>query len=450
MDTSDDALELALAHHGAGRLAEAGQLYRQILALDPGHAGALHLLGVIALQSGRPEEAVWFVRQAVARDPGQSVFYSNLGEAHRALGQLDEAKECYLTALGLAPDFAEAHNNLGLVLQMQGDFAAAQRHFERAIEIRPDNAEAHYNLARVLLLGGDYERGWPEYTWRERLRGHPSQALGLPRWDGTPTGDRLLLFAEQGLGDTLQFARYLPRVRERAPNAIVAVQPVLVPLLRSSGFTDVVPMTEAPPGAQWQCALAALPGLLDGAQQPSMADEPYLRAQTSRIEHWRDGLSGWPGFQVGIAWQGNPAYYSDRFRSIPLAQFGPIAALEGVRLISLQKGPGVEQLDSTGDRFQVVRVDDQLDVSEPFMDTAAIIAGLDLVVTSDTSIAHLAGAMGLRVWVALGLSPDWRWLLGRADSPWYPSMRLFRQTRLGDWSDVFQQIAEALAQHRRD
>jgi Tfp pilus assembly protein PilF len=449
MDTSDDALELALAHHGAGRLAEAGQLYRQILALDPGHAGALHLLGVIALQSGRPDEAVWFVRQAVARDPGQCVFYSNLGEAHRALGQLDEAKECYLTALRLAPDFAEAHNNLGLVCQMQADFAAARRHFERAIEIRPESAEAHYNLARVLLLGGDYERGWPEYAWRERLRGHPSQALGLPRWDGTPSGDRLLLFAEQGLGDTLQFARYLPRVRERAPNAIVAVQPALVPILRTSGFADVVPMTEAPPGAKWQCALAALPGLLDGARQPSMDDGPYLRAEATRVDHWRDVLSSRPGFRVGIAWQGNPAYYSDRFRSIPLANFAALAALAGVRLISLQKGPGVEQFESAADRFEVIRFDDRLDVGQPFMDTAAMMASLDLVVTSDTSIAHLAGALGVRVWVALGVSPDWRWLLGRADSPWYPSMRLFRQTRLGDWSDVFGQIAEALAQQRR-
>lgn len=446
MPTIDDAFRAALGQHQAGRLDAAETIYRQILEVVPAHAPALHLLGVIALQSARPQEAISLIGRALAIDSLQPGFHSNLGEAHRSLGQLSEAVGCYRQALVLAPDFSEAHNNLALALQIQGEFAAARDHFEQALRIMPDYVEAHYNLGRLLLLEGDFQRGWREYGWRMRMRGHPSQNLQAPRWAGEQDGQRrLLLYAEQGLGDTLQFVRYLPLVRACVLNVTTAVPRALLPILTSSGFTDLIAQNEPLPVVDWQCSLASLPQAFETRVDTIPATTPYLYADPRLIEKWRARLSAVEGLKVGIAWQGNPAFYSDRFRSIALAEFAPLAKIPGVRLIRLQQQGVGEAMSAEGDRVQMISWDEEIDgVGNEFMDTAAIMASLDLVITSDTSIAHLAGALDVPVWVALSLAPDWRWLLERDDSPWYPTMRLFRQTRLADWSDVFKRMAQEL------
>jgi hypothetical protein len=447
MPTIEDAFRAALGQHQAGRLDAAETIYRRILEVAPAHAPALHLLGVIALQCARPQEAISLIRRAVAIDPRQPGFHSNLGEAHRSLGQLTEAVACYRQALTLEPDFAEAHNNLALALQIQGQFVAAQDHFEQALRIVPDYVEAHYNLGRLLLLQGDYRRGWEEYAWRMRMRGHPSQNVQAPQWAGEQDGQRrLLLYAEQGLGDTLQFMRYLPLVRARVPNVITVVPRALLPILTSSGFTDLVAQDEPRPIADCQCSLASLPEVFETRVDTIPATVPYLSADPRLVEKWRDRLATVEGIKVGIAWQGNPAFYSDRFRSIALAEFAPLAKVAGMRLIRLQKKVVDEERLAENESVQMICWDDEMDaIGNEFMDTAAIMASLDLVVTSDTSIAHLAGALGVPVWVALSVAPDWRWLLARDDSPWYPTMRLFRQTRLGEWSDVFERMASELA-----
>jgi thioredoxin-like negative regulator of GroEL len=450
MTTVDSALQTALAHHHAGRLAEAERGYRRVLAQFPSHAGALHLLGVIALQQGRHADAVASIRNAIAVDARQPVFYNSLGEAYRALGEFSEARSSYERAIALDPAFSEAHSNLGLALQAVGDVAAAVRQFERAIQIRPDSAEAHFNLSRVLLLQGDFERGWREHAWRSRIRGHPSQSIAALRWNGLPLGGkRLLIYAEQGLGDTLQFIRYLSHVKCLAEETVVAVSPELIPLLTASGFENLHPLDATASACDAQCSLLDLPELMGTTFQSIPADTPYLRIPPRLIERWRGKLEPTSEFKIGIVWQGNPTYYSDRFRSIPLAAFEPLARIPGVRLVSLQVRDGVGQIDELAGRFEVTRLDDWDLEHITFMDTAAVMMNLDLVVTCDTVTAHLAGGLGVPVWVALSASPCWRWMLERSDSPWYAGMRLCRQSRLGQWSDVFAAMRDAITVSRQ-
>lgn len=451
MATIEQAFHLAIEHHRAGRVADAENLYRQILQFAPRHAGSLNLLGVIEIQRRQPETGVELIGQAIAIDPNQSSFHSNLGEAYRAVGQLAKARQCFEHALRLGGNITETHNNLGLILQSQGDLPAAQQCYERAIALRPDNAEAHYNLSRLLLLEGDFEAGWREHAWRRRIFGHPSQTLTTPVWDGKPLENRtLLLYGEQGLGDNLQFIRFVPLVKSRVANLVVQVPDGLLPLLSCSGIQHLAPLTGPTPPHGVQCSLADLPEHFGTTIETIPARVPYLFPAEYLLAAWRTEMKQHPGFRVGIAWQGNPDFYSDRWRSIPLTDFEPLTRVPEVRLVSLQKHDGAKQLDAIAGRLKVVRFDDRLDIAHgSFMDTAALMKCLDLVVTSDTSIAHLAGALGVPTWVVLPQAPDWRWMLHRQDSPWYPTMRLFRQAQAGSWTEVMHRVAEALTERSR-
>ena len=451
MPSIDTALQAAIAHQQAGRLAQAKKICRRILAQSPRHGQTLHLLGVIELYQGRHSEAIELLRQAIAIDARLATRHNDLGEAHRAAGQFDQARACYKRSIQLDPNLAKTHLNLGRVLRIKVDYAQAILQFRRAIELEPDNFDAHHNLGCVLLSQGDFGQGWREYAWRTRAPGHPSSRKTIPRWDGSKLeGKRLEVSVEQGFGDTLQFIRYLPLVEPRVGEVVAVVQPELIPILAGSGFGNLVPDSAAAGPCDAQIVLLDLPGLLGTTLDTVPADVPYLRADPQLVERWRDRLGPATGLKVGIAWQGNKKYYLDQSRSIPLTAFEPLAKLPGVRLISLQAGEAARQIDSLAGRFQVTRFDEPFDVRHgSFMDTAAVMMGLDLIVTSDTAIAHLAGGLGVPVWVALALSPDWRWMLDRADSPWYPTMRLFRQSRIGQWSDVFDAIADALTRQQQ-
>jgi Tfp pilus assembly protein PilF len=446
----DTALRRAVAHQQAGRLREAEAVCRDVLKQAPANPPALQLLGMIALQQGRPNDALPFLAQALAADPRQPSFHSNLAEAYRTLGRLDDARACGQRAIEIDPNFAEAHHNLGLALQAAGALDEAERHFRQALEIRPERAETHFSLGCLLLLKGNFQHGWPEYNWRLRMRGHPSQGLSIDPWDGSPlAGRRLFVYGEQGLGDTLQFVRYVPLLASRAAQVIVIVPGALVPLLAASGFQNLLAHRDPIPSCDAQCSLLNLPGLLGTTLRTIPANVPYLRADPQLVARWRTRLDRISGFKVGIAWQGSPGYSWDRFRSIPLAAFEPLARIPSLRLVSLQIGDGARQIDALAGRFEVVRFDDLDTAHGPFIDTAALMMNLDLVVTSDTAIAHLAGALGVPAFVALSSAPDWRWLLERGDSPWYPTLRLFRQNRLGQWSDVFDSIAAAITISRQ-
>jgi tetratricopeptide (TPR) repeat protein len=355
---------------------------------------------------------------------------------------------CLERCVQLQPDFPEAHNNLGNAHRDQGRLEEAHACFARALELRPDYADAHWNRALLWLLQGDFEKGLPEYEWRWQLKDFRRRAHSQPLWNGAPLGEQtLLLYAEQGLGDTVQFIRYAALARRHCGRIVVQCQPPLARLLAGyPGVDQLVPEGVPLPPFDAHAPLLSLPRLLGTTLDTIPANIPYLHADPGLVALWRDELASGAGFKVGIAWQGSTKYRADRWRSMPLAQFEPLARVPGVRLFSLQKGFGREQVHGAG--FPVTDLGGRLDEAHgAFMDTAAVLKNLDLVITSDTVIAHLAGALGVPVWVAVPFLPDWRWLLEREDSPWYPTMRLFRQAQPGRWDEVFQLLAEALGQH---
>ena len=445
MASSQETLNAALVHHRQGRLQQAEELYRQVLASEPGNVDALQLLGVLAHQNGRHETAIELLTRALRLRGAVPSLHNNLGEAYRMLDRYPEAIAAYQKAIQLQSDFAEAHNNLGTVYQNQGEFEKGLTCYEHAIRFQPGYANAHYNLARTLLTLGEFERGWREYEWRWSKEEFRRPAIAQPAWDGSPLAGRTLLVqAEQGLGDTIQFIRYVPILQSQGANVFAEVRPALVPLFSQSGIRGLIPQQSALPHFDVHASLLSIPRLLNTSLDSIPAQVPYLSAEPRLIDHWRRKLGEQNGFKVGIFWQvakNSPL----PGRSFPLSATEPLARLPGVCLVSLQKGFGTEQIPTNAERVPVLDFANELDeTSGPFMDTAALVSELDLVISADSAVAHLAGALGVPGWVLLPLAADWRWMHSRLDSPWYPTLRLFRQERRGDWAGVFEKVASAL------
>jgi hypothetical protein len=318
--------------------------------------------------------------------------------------------------------------------------------YQVALWLSPDSASTHWNRALTWLQMGRFEQGWPEYEWRWRRPRMPPRLFPQPRWDGSPLGGcTVYLYREQGLGDMVQFVRYAPLVRRLGGKVIVECPPPLARLFATCPGIDQVYVEGAPPpDFDVQAALLSLPALFGTTLATVPHEVPYLMPGTDRVEVWRHRLGTPEGFRVGIAWQGNPRHPGDLHRSFPLAELAPLARVPGVRLVSLQWGAGAEQNCQLGDRLPVT--EPACGPGDDLLDTAAVIRNLDLVISTDTVVAHLAGALGAPVWVALSAVPDWRWLLKREDSPWYPTVRLFRQKELGPWEPVFEHMAGSLRQ----
>jgi tetratricopeptide (TPR) repeat protein len=434
---------VALAEQGRLEAAIAG--YRLALAVRPDYPEAHYNLGNALRALRRVDGAAASYERAVALRPAWPEAHSNHGMALAALGRTDAAIAAYERALALRPDYPEALNGLALVRQSRGEFAEAARLFDRALALRPDFAQAHANRAQLRLQHGDFAQGWPEYEWRWKLPGVALPPLPVPQWDGAPLAGRtILLRAEQGLGDTLQFVRYAPLLARGGARVVVECQPALARLLRSCpGIDAVVARGAALPPADVQAPLLGLPGLLGTTADDVPADVPYLFADAGLAAPWRALIGPTDALRIGIAWQGNPVFPQDCHRRIPLDAFAPLAALPGVRLVSLQRGFGAGQLDRAA--FPVVDLGRHLEAAGgDLADTAAAMLDLDLVITVCSALAHLAGALGRPVWVPLTVSPDFRWLLGREDTPWYPTMRLLRQRALDGWDEVFARIAAAV------
>jgi hypothetical protein len=342
------------------------------------------------------------------------------------------------------PQSADAQYHLARQRHTRADFEQALEHYDRAIAVAPERADAHFYRAVTWLTTGDFARAWPELEWRLQTP-YAGKARGQRRWRGEDlAGARILVYAEWGMGDTLQFVRYLPMVRERGGEVVFEVQGALIPLLRESGYDQLYPLEgEGTPECAWQVPLLSLPGVFQTTLETIPAPIPYLAASRERAERWAARLQALPGFRIGIHWQGSRGWFADE-REIPLAEFAAVA-LAGTQLISLQKETQSRELASIADRFTVVDWSAELDGEGAFLDTAAVMRGLDLVITCDTAIAHLAGALGVPVWLAIPRVGEWRWLYDRDDSPWYPTMRLFRQHRPGNWQGAFQDMARELA-----
>ena len=473
--------ELAAMLALCGQSDQAIASYRDVLRLKPDSAEACVNMANLYAQRQAIDEAVGWFHKAIALRPHFAEAYLNLGSALTKQEKFSEAKATLAEAIRLKPEMSEAYNNLGIVQAEEGDYAAAEANyrralelkhddadamynlgiallkqqriasaleeFDRSLELRPDHPETHHNRSAALLLSENFREGFAEYEWRFRSQDFAAFRTRWPRWDGVEyAGKTIVLCAEQGLGDSLQFVRYAPVLKRRGACVIVECPETLHPILaRTPGVDAWISGTTPAPAADFCAPLMSLPHLLETTHATIQADVPYVFADPHLIEIWQERLAEWEGFKIGIVWQGNPKCPGDRFRSIPLAQFAPLAAAPGVRLVNLQKGPGYEQLAAVGEAWNVIDFGQSVDAtSGAFMDTAAIMKNLDLVITSDTAAAHLAGALGVRVWLALPFVPDWRWLLDRDDSPWYPTMQLFRQSQSGDWPGVFEQMAGQL------
>jgi tetratricopeptide (TPR) repeat protein len=442
------------AHYHRGNLFQVGrrwdqaiECYRRALAIRPDYLEAQCNLGNALRERGDLAEALRWLQSAVALRGDFVPAVTNLAVVLEDLGRLDEALQYCQRALQLAPERPQTHLNLATVLKDLGDPAAAIPHYDRALAIQGDYAQAHCSRGTALLALGQFAAGWAGYEHRVRCEQFDTRDFPQPRWDGSALAGRtLLVHAEQGLGDTLHFIRYWPLVDRQGPQVIVAAQQALVPLLAASGVTNLVAIEQPLPPFDVHAPLLSLPYIFGTRLDSVPHDVPYLAAEPNRVEKWREHLRQYSGMKVGIVWQGRRQFRADHLRSIPLAAFAALARLPGVRLFSLQKGPGAEQLENAeAAPLGVVDLAGALDnEGGAFMDTAAAMKSLDLVVTSDTAAAHLAGALAVPVWVALSAVPEWRWMLGRQDSPWYPTMRLFRQTKLGQWSDVFARMAAEL------
>jgi tetratricopeptide (TPR) repeat protein len=460
--------KLAEAHNGLGTILRqrdeperAVSCFREALRLKPDFPPALNNLGIALAKQGKEDEAEASFRQAIRIEPGNVDALNNLGKLLMDQGRLEDSAAYYREAIRNKPDAAESYSNLGSVLQSQNKLSEASECYEQALRLDPDHSRTHWNRSLLWLLQGDFERGWPEYEWRWTRPEFHRRGFQQSLWDGADLhGRTILLHVEQGLGDFLQFIRYVPLVKQRGGKVIVECHPSLVRLLTCVEEIDVLLGFGSPlPPFDVQAPLLSLPGIFRTDLDTIPATVPYLRANAQLVEHWRQELaSSGSGrtIKIGIAWQGNPTYGADRLRSIPLRQFAPLAQAEGVQLVSLQKGPATSQIADLPGLFQLLDLSTRIDEATEnagslqnlprgaFMDTAAIMSCLDLVISSDTVIPHLAGALGVPVWVALPVVPDWRWLLEREDCPWYPTMRLFRQREQGQWPEVFQRMAAAL------
>jgi tetratricopeptide (TPR) repeat protein len=426
------------------RFREAADSYQRALALQPDLAEAHNNLGTVQCELGQAAEALASCSRALQLQPGMRGVHDNLGNALRDLERPQEALAQYDLAVLEAPPDADSHCHRGNALFDLGLFSEAIASYERSIELNPRHALAYFNKSLCLLLSGEFSHGLPLYEWRKELK-----AAALPELSGDPwrgeaqiSGKTLFVYADQALGDTIQFCRYAKLLEERGARVVLAVQPQLCELLTGLSSTiRIVALGEQVPGFDYHCALMSLPLAFGTTLTAVPAAVPYLVADPLRVAQWRQRI-GARGFKVGIVWQGSRNRI-DIGRSVPLEMFARLGAIPGVRLISLQKGDALGPLQS---ELPVELPGDDFDAGpQAFLDSAALMTQLDLVITCDTALAHLAGALGRPTWVALKHVPDWRWLRDRGDSPWYPHMRLFRQSRRGDWGGVFAAIHDQLA-----
>jgi hypothetical protein len=444
----DELFAIAAEYEGAGRVEDAERLVGHILATAPNQANALHLGGIIAYRRKRFAEALARMELALRFGTDTPLYLRNISEVYRAAGRLEDAEAAARRAASLAPGDAICLHNLAVILYHRLDLDGSLQAAEAALAINPSLPGAHLALAEALLLQGRMERGWEEYEWRFSIAGaaRPMPPTDKPKWDGKPLDGTLLVVADQGFGDAIQFMRYLPWVAGRCARLALGTSPEIAPLLRQMAReAEVFTRWQDSPPFDARITLSGLPRLHGTRLESIPWPGPYLQADPDRQRHWAARLAGLlpAGFiRVGVVWAGRPTHSNDRNRSMGLPVLQALAKAPGIALVGLQKGPAAADAGKWFGRGPFVALGPEL---ATFADTMGVLANLDLLVAVDTSVAHLAGAMGRPVWLLLPHAPDWRWLLGRADTPWYPSHRLFRQDADRQWIAVAAQVAAELA-----
>jgi len=470
-----------------GDTAEAIASFQKAISLKPEFSEAYYNLGCIFNKEGGHDEAIVYYQAALRYNPDLAEAHYNMGVAFQEKGADDEAIACYQAALRISPGLAEPNINLGMALQKKGEIEAARKCYQKAIQINPSSAdawnnlgslwktkrrfdeaydcyqkaigfspglaEAHWNLAVLQLAQGNYEGTWKEYEWRTKVKGLEGlqNKFEQPRWRGEDiTGRTILIHAEQGIGDTIHFIRYIQLVAQRGAKVIVEAQPELATLLyRVEGVHDFIPRGNPLPMFDVQGPLLSLPLVFGTTVGTIPGKMPYITIESALLQQWhnRVGAAGQGKVRVGLVWAGSPRHEADKKRSISLAAFSSFARIRDVEFFSLQKGIAAAEAKNPPVEMKLVDFSGEL---HDFADTAALIANLDLIISVDTAVAHLAGALGKPVWNLLPYTPDWRWMLDRDDSPWYPSMKLFRQPSEGDWERVISLVQDELKKFTAD
>jgi tetratricopeptide (TPR) repeat protein len=428
------------------RYAEALTGCARLLSLVPGSAAAWNLRGTIYDALGRHREGLADYERALALRPAFPEALSNRAHDLRIFGRFDEALENYGRVLAAMPGLAEAWIGRGNLFQEINRDEDALADYRHALELRPDFADAHMNEGLCRLRLGDFASGWSKHEWRWKVSGlYPAaREFAQPKWQGTENlaGKAILLHAEQGFGDSIQFMRYVPLVAATGAAVFLEVPDELVSLASGlSGVSRVMTRAQGLPPIDFHCPLLSLPAAFGTTLSTVPASIPYLEAPAERVRHWQSRLGRTKKLRIGLAWSGNATHKNDHNRSIALARLAPLLSLPGAELLSLQKGVRPEDAVVMKD----LPITDIAGELGDFADTAAVVSLVDLVIAVDTSVVHLAGALGRPVWILLPFSPDWRWLQGRDDSPWYPTARLFRQPAIGDWEGVIRNVKKELA-----
>jgi len=447
-DSANIYFNMANSWRELGRTEDALFCYQKVIAIKPNDSGAYRNLGHILKEQNRLDEAMAHYLKAIALNPASPGLYVDLGGIYYQQEEFQKALSCCRMALSLDPVHVDAYYNLGITLEVLGRFEEAIAAYSQALSINPDHGDATWNRALSFLLLGNFENGWKGYENRIHISDwkdcYPYKH-GLPKWNGTSfTGKKLYVHDEQGIGDTFQFIRYLPMVKDRGGTVIFETSKQLFGLLMDFDGIDrlVERLPNGEPEVRCDCyiPLLSLPRIFGTAESTIPCKVPYLFADDQKVRYWQDKVPG-PGFKVGIVWRGNPKHKKDKSRSCALKYFSKLCTIPNIRIFGIQKGEAAKELNQVPGNTLEINLGPELD---DFTDTAGLIANLDLVISVDTSVAHLVGAMGKPVWVLLPFVPDWRWMLSRSDSPWYPTMRLFRQNRRNDWGGVIEQVVHEL------
>jgi hypothetical protein len=444
-------IKLGLVQHRLKKYNDALRTFAAVIALQPNNFEAHFNASKVYSDLQNFDRAIAHAKKSIEMQPTNVHTHLNLGHIYNKQGDTHSAIKQYEKAIELEPELANAHYNLGYTLRVQREPKKALPHLFRALELQPEYPDAHIALAQAYWTFGDFKTAWKHYDWRWKQLGIDPKTLGTPLWDGSPlNGKKILLYAEQGMGDTLQFIRYAKLVKDLGGYVICKAQKPLDTILKSCPYIDELARTlDANTQLDVQAPLLNLPGILNTTVETIPHPIPYLFADKKLSAQWKQKLASDKNFKIGLAWHVLPEHENSKSpisrRSIPLKLLAPLADIKGVSFYSLQKFDGVEQVLEQPEHFNVKTFGHDFDESNGrFMDTAALIDNLDLIISADTSIIHLAAGMGKNVWTFLPYSPDCRWDLHEDTTPWYQTMRLFRQQTVGDWESVVARIKTAL------